>query len=367
MARKSERDYTFESLSAARKDALRISDYQIQSDRYIIFSDVHKGDRGQGSDDFQRNEMIYGYALQYYLDHDYRLILNGDVEEGWEANYPTIIQAYESTAFAMERHFASQGETHYIRIYGNHDMDWADRQQVDLYLTPVLGPIQVHPGVLLGDQIFIVHGHQGDLASDRLARRSRFIVRHFWGPLQRTFGLMSDRAAENNLIRRRRDKYLYEWAKANQLLLIAGHTHRAIFRSFSKTYQLKLIRDELMEQLNTTTDPYLRYLLPAAIERINWVIWASSEELDEDKEISRIEDDPVPCYFNDGCCVHTNGITGIEIDQGEIRLVKWEISDTYCDPGQDEKRRPAIFATIERKIYQSGDLGEILSHMIPGS
>ena len=361
MAQTNERDYTFQALDVARKGALHISNYQLRTDRYIIFSDVHKGDRERGSDDFQRNEMIYCYALQYYLDHDYRLILNGDVEEGWEAEYPAIVQAYESTAFAMERHFASQGKGRYLRIYGNHDLDWADPQQVKKHLVPVLGPIQVHPAVFLGDRIFIVHGHQGDIYSDRLAQRSRFVVRYFWRPLQRIFGLKSNRAAENNLIRRHRDKYLYEWAKANRVLLIAGHTHRAMFRSFSKTYQLKLLRDQLLEQLQTTTDPYLRFLLPVAIERINQTIQASVEELEEDKEISRLEADPVPCYFNDGCCVHTNGITGIEIDQGEIRLVKWEISDTHCDPDLETKRRPDFFVTIERRIYQSGDLGEILA------
>lgn len=363
MANKGERDFTFESLNAARKDALYIPNYQIQSDRYVIFSDIHKGDRAKGSDDFQRNEMIYCYALQYYLDHNYRLILNGDVEEGWEANYPTIIQAYESTAFAMERHFARQGQASYMRIYGNHDLEWSDPAQVRAHLAPVLGPIQVYPAVLLGDRIFITHGHQGDPYSERSAGFSRLVVRHFWRPLQSAFGLMSDRAAENNLIRRNRDKYLYEWAKGNRLLLIAGHTHRAMFRSFSKTFQLTLLRNTLRAQLESSTDPYLRFLLPAAIERIDQVIDASTEELEQDKGVSRIEDNPVPCYFNDGCCVHTNGITGIEIDRGEIRLVKWEISDTYCAWGEDVRRRPDLFASIERKIYQTGDLGEILSRI----
>lgn len=363
MAKKQERDYTFESLEAARKDALRISDYQLKSDRYIIFSDIHKGDREKGSDDFEHNERVYCYALQYYLDQDYRLILNGDVEEGWEADYPAIIQAYESTAFEMERHFADQGEGRYIRIYGNHDMEWADPEQVKEHLAPVLGPIRVYPAIFLGDKIFIVHGHQGDPYSDLRPGLSRFVVRHLWRPLQRTFGLMSDRAAENNLIRRNRDKYLYEWAKDNRLLLLAGHTHRAMFRSFSKTYQLKLIRDELIEQLKSTTDPYMRHLLPAAIKRIDHIIRSSTEELEEDKEISRLEDDPLPCYFNDGCCVHTNGITGIEIDQGEIRLVKWEVSDTYCVIGGGVRRRPHLFANIERRIYQSGDLEKILSRI----
>ena len=35
-----------------------------------------------------------------------------------------------------------------------------------------------------------------------------------------------------------------------------------------------------------------------------------------------------PTYFNSGCCCFTDGdITGIEIDRGCIRLVKWELVD----------------------------------------
>ena len=31
-------------------------------------------------------------------------------------------------------------------------------------------------------------------------------------------------------------------------------------------------------------------------------------------------------FFNDGSCVHPRSITGIEIENGEISLIKWEIS-----------------------------------------
>ena len=31
-------------------------------------------------------------------------------------------------------------------------------------------------------------------------------------------------------------------------------------------------------------------------------------------------------YFNDGSCVHPRSITGIEIENGEISLIKWEIA-----------------------------------------
>lgn len=35
-----------------------------------------------------------------------------------------------------------------------------------------------------------------------------------------------------------------------------------------------------------------------------------------------------PSYFNTGCCCYSDGdITGIEIADGKIRLIKWEYDD----------------------------------------
>ena len=33
-------------------------------------------------------------------------------------------------------------------------------------------------------------------------------------------------------------------------------------------------------------------------------------------------------YFNDGSCVHPRSITGLEIESGEISLIKWLIATT---------------------------------------
>lgn len=33
-------------------------------------------------------------------------------------------------------------------------------------------------------------------------------------------------------------------------------------------------------------------------------------------------------FFNDGSCVHPRSITGIEIENGEISLIKWQIATT---------------------------------------
>ena len=46
--------------------------FDIDNDRFIFLSDIHKGDRQKGSDDFERNEAIYCYALDYYFKNDFK-------------------------------------------------------------------------------------------------------------------------------------------------------------------------------------------------------------------------------------------------------------------------------------------------------
>lgn len=286
LSRWCERSHTFRALSRALGKALHIHDFQAARDRYIILSDLHKGSRHPKIDDFQRNDPIFGAALRYYLDQDYRLVLNGDIEEGWKASYDRILAAYEDTAYAMERAFAAQGQR-YFRTYGNHDDDWSDPRKVDRFLKPMLGPIKVHPAIILGNRIVIAHGHQGNWNSDRGAWLSQRVVRHLWRPVQRLTGLQqSSCPSENHTVIMPRDEHLSAWARANHLLLIAGHTHRPMFNS------------EYDAVFSTH-------------------------------------------YINDGCCVHDGAITGLELDQGEIRLVKW---DSHC-----------------RTVLKSADLGALLA------
>lgn len=368
---------TFKALDRALQDACRVEGFRIEKDRFVVFSDVHKGDGESGSDDFLHNSNLYRYVLQYYFDHFYALILNGDCEDCWETDPQDIVRAYRRTAFAAERQF--NAENRYFRTVGNHDDDWKDPAKVDRYLGPVLGPVRVWPSVLLGDRILVLHGHQGDRYDGGAVQRSRWIVHFIWAPLQRRgltdflwpvlrlFGFVdTGRAAQNNFIRRERDRLLYEWAKARRMLVIAGHTHRGMFRSFSKIDQIRAVRTALKRKAGTAVTPKERLLISLSIDYLDRVIHDSREELKRDKTQNRLADDPVPCYFNDGCCVHTNGITGIEIDRGEIRLVKWELSDAYHDREDAFRRDPELFATVQRRIYESGNLAEILRQIKAG-
>jgi UDP-2,3-diacylglucosamine pyrophosphatase LpxH len=341
--------------------------------RIVVFGDLHKGDGRTGSDDFLHNLNIYRYALIQYFRKGYTLILNGDSEDCWESDPADIVKAYTATAFAEERRFLEAGR--YLRIYGNHDHDWSDPGLVRRHLETALGPVRVHPAVLLGDRVIVLHGHQGDPRDDRRLELSRWIVRNVWAPLQRMgwterlwpllrrLGVLDyGRAATNNFIRRERDELLYEWAKARRLLLVAGHTHRGMFRSFSKIDQIRRLQERLESALGGTMDPAERLLVLTAVDRIRSAVRESREELGRDKRRFRLEENPVPCYFNGGSCVFSDGITGIEFDRGVIRLVKWEASDTVCE-GEEATRPMDLFVTIQRKIYQSGDLREILGRI----
>ena len=284
-----ERYHTFRSLTHALGGALRIHDFQLMRDRYVIFSDLHKGTRHPKTDDFHRKDAFYCDALRYYHGQDYRLVLNGDIEEGWKDSYDQIVDAYEGTAFAMEREFASHPQR-YFRTFGNHDDSWADPRLVDRYLKPVFGALKVYPAIVLGQRIIIAHGHQGDFNSDRTSWISQRVIRYVWRPLQYLTGLQNQRRdSRNHTEYSPRDSHLAAWARANRMILIAGHTHRP-----------------MLTMLNGEN---------ASVH-----------------------------YLNDGCAVHDDAITGLELDQGEIRLVKWDVRGQLC-----------------RTVLQSADLGAMLA------
>src|SRR5215208_3773502 len=60
-----------------------IISFNIQADKFIIFSDQHKGAKN-GADDFMLCEPNYLAALDYYFESNYFYIALGDCEELWE-------------------------------------------------------------------------------------------------------------------------------------------------------------------------------------------------------------------------------------------------------------------------------------------
>ena len=78
-----------------------ILDVDFTKDKFIIFSDHHKGNKDDG-DDFASNEKNYLAALDYYFSKEFNYVNLGDSEELWKYKpsevIPKNMQALRSEA-----------------------------------------------------------------------------------------------------------------------------------------------------------------------------------------------------------------------------------------------------------------------------
>src|SRR5215212_4182216 len=134
----------------------------IHSNRFVIFSDHHKGNR-DGADDFRFCEPAYNAALAYYYRLGYTLIVMGDVEELWEEWPETVLKAYPHT---MELEGKFHQDRRYYRFWGNHDDAWSHSDLVEKLLIPALG------GTGIRNPDYACTGWQGRIGKIFLAARA---------------------------------------------------------------------------------------------------------------------------------------------------------------------------------------------------
>jgi UDP-2,3-diacylglucosamine pyrophosphatase LpxH len=167
-------------------------------------------------------------------------------------------------------------------LYGNHNIylrskafvrknlyNYYDEYSQDMH-TLLEGIVPQESLVLTNkttkQEILVLHGHQGDFMNDQFWVLSMLLTRYFWR-FMHVVGFQNPTSPAKKLYKRSKIEIKYKsWIKKNKKILICGHTHRPKF----------------------------------------------SESTD-------------PPYFNTGCCVHTKGITGIEIAGGCISLVSWRV------------------------------------------
>ncbi|WP_350293090.1 metallophosphoesterase [uncultured Croceitalea sp.] len=249
--------------------------------KFIFFSDCHRGDNSF-ADDFANNRNIYFHALNHYYQQGFQYCELGDGDELWEnLNFESIFEAHKNV-FKLLRQFHLENRLH--MVWGNHDMVYRSQAYVDKHLSSYFEPIdgvdkQLFEGLAYnealvlthektGQEIFCTHGHQADWWNYRCWRIGRFLVRILWKPLQ-VVGIADPTSPAKNykeLIRI--EKRIKRWILRKDLkITIAGHTHRPRFP----------------------------------------------------------EPGQIP-FFNDGSCVHPRSITGIEVENGQITLIKWQIA-----------------------------------------
>ncbi|MGI4020384.1 MAG: metallophosphoesterase [Janthinobacterium lividum] len=284
------------------------------SQRFIIFSDQHKGAK-DGSDDFALAEKNYLAALAYYEQQDYFYINLGDCEELWE-NSLGAVRKKNTLSFEAEKQFLKKQS--FVKIFGNHDLYWDNDPLAALNLEEIYGePLKVYEGCILQTSInnqqlhiFMTHGHQGDLQSDG-NWFSKWFVSNVWAPLQAYLQININTPANNDQLKTVHNSIMSDWsAVPKNTLLITGHTHQPVFQSLTHL-------ESMYRQLSIAKTANNKEAIQQLQQQIN---------------LRRIKGDPdpdftsyQPFYFNSGCCCFDDGdITGIEIADGQIRLIRWK-------------------------------------------
>jgi len=284
--------------------------------KYIVFSDQHKGG-GDKADEFRKCKETYMAALEHYLQNGFTVVLLGDVEELWEQDFKTVEKIYREV-LQKEGSFPA---SRYYRLWGNHDDEWMREKNVRKKLAPYMPTGAVYEGIrfevssnaqALGT-LLLLHGHQGTFASDKIRWFSRFAVR-VYRYIQRWTGIGKTTPAKDACLRGEHDTQMYEWAAGqDDVILVAGHTHRPVWSSQTHLQKLQKELDALKAGPDT----------PEQKESIR----AKEQQIQEREAKYPPCDDTIktlPCYFNTGCCRFDDGdITGIEIEDGNMRLIKW--------------------------------------------
>lgn len=283
-------------------------------DKFIIFSDQHKGAR-DGADVFAKSEKNYLAALDHYNKEGFTYITLGDSEELWENLFITI-KRHNKNTFEAEKRFLNRGA--FVKIFGNHDLYWDNDPLAAISLLQIYGEaIKVYEGAILQTtinntplNIYLTHGHQGDLQSDG-NWVSKWFVSTVWAPFQSYLSINPNTPANNSLLKTDHNRLMYEWsAKRKNTVLITGHTHQPVFRSLTELEMVYEKLDKARKNGNTALfDELQKKIL----------------ELKLEGNVAPDFTGYLDSYFNSGCCCFDDGdITGIEITDGCIRLIKWE-------------------------------------------
>jgi len=312
--------------------------FNCETHRFIIFSDQHKGTKN-GADDFMNAEKNYLAALQYYSERSFHLISLGDCEELWE-NTLLQVMKHNEASFRAEQKFVLRSA--FTKVVGNHDLDWEIDPLAPAFLKKIYGSsMVVLQGVILETsigqrslRIFCTHGHQGDMQSDG-NWFSKFFVTKVWAPLQAYLRINPNTPAYDRDLKTAHNRMMYEWSlQQKDLILITGHTHQPVFESLTHFERLQWQHRKALYEHNPEWAQGLE----------DEMLWRSKEDTQIAEEYLNIK----PVYFNTGCCCFADGdITGIELADGFIRLVKWEEEDK----------------TTKRLVLQERKLEELLREL----
>jgi len=292
--------------------------------RFVIFSDLHMGD-GSTKDDFRQNAEIFKVSVKdYYMKNDFKVILNGDVEELQRFALPKIKNRWKEIYDIFR---ALHGRGRLFKIIGNHDLALCLPKQND-------SEFQVRHSITLeskhGD-LLIFHGHQASMTYKRLNRLVGYTLRYLANPLRiRNYSVSHDSRKQYTI-----EKRVYHHASFRKRVSIIGHTHRPLFESLTKAERLKFRIEQLCRKYARSKDESKKSIKKVIKSHKKELrkIFASQQAINFHSNIYH-SIFHIPCLFNSGCVIGKRGMTCLEIEDSKIALVHWfdkKISDKYLD------------------------------------
>ncbi|MDD3349643.1 MAG: metallophosphoesterase family protein [Eubacteriales bacterium] len=269
--------FTNQRLDAAFREAFPI--IFDDTSKFVFFGDVHRGDDSL-SDEFGRNRFIYDHALNYYYEGGCTYVEVGDGDELLEQpQFRHIYTAHQTTFELLKKFFKAKKM---ILLFGNHNLQIRDQRYLEKNYYTVHDEVSetdedLFPGLVAHEalvlihkdteqEIFVVHGHQGDTLNDQFWFFSFFMIRYFWRFMHILGVKYAASPAKNKHRRHKVERSFNRWNAKHDIMMICGHTHRAKFAKYGEA-----------------------------------------------------------AYFNTGCCIHPRGITCLELTYGDISLVSWRM------------------------------------------
>ncbi|MBN2810905.1 MAG: metallophosphoesterase family protein [Spirochaetales bacterium] len=279
---------------------------------YVFLSDLHMGNGGSRDDLVRHRALMENSLAKWYLEQNYILVLNGDIEDSNKFLLHSIRSAWKDL-LEIFGEFAKRGNLR--KIVGNHDYELLVERNY---------PWKLYEGLVFkfgSRKIFAFHGHQASNLYVAFDFLSRFLIRWFLRPLH----IRNITVSRDSRRRFRTEKRIYRAALDSGIVAVAGHTHRPLFESMSKFDHLKLLLENLLSVYVNAPEEKKEEL-----ERQILLYRREMEELARVKEKKRktqslYGDGPflLPCLFNSGSATSKNGFNALEIRNGIISLVYW--------------------------------------------
>ena len=298
----------------------------------MIFSDLHMGD-GTAKDDFRQNSEIFKASIKgYYLNRDFNLILNGDVEELQRFSLSKIRKKWDEI-YEIFKQFNDRQQL--FKLIGNHDLALCLPQKHE-------SEFMIHHSLTLqskfGD-LLIFHGHQASMTYRKLNKLVGYTLRYLANPLRiKNYSVSHDSRKQYTI-----EKRVYHHASFRKHLSIIGHTHRPLFESLTKAERLKYRIEQLCRKYvkaNAEAKKPIKKMIKSHKKELR-KIFANQNAINFHSNIYH-SIFHIPCLFNSGCVIGKRGMTCLEIEDNKVALVHWfdkKISDKYLDKRGYEPER----------------------------